>query len=82
VSGGVADCLVLALKTPGRIFPWFYLLALLQHGLTVILHPFLLLGFAPLSGLCSALFQDPVPLFKVYAEELVSQLKEQALQKQ
>nr|XP_009934607.1 PREDICTED: 39S ribosomal protein L28, mitochondrial [Opisthocomus hoazin] len=26
--------------------------------------------------------KDPVPLFKVYAEELVSQLKEQALQKQ
>jgi len=28
------------------------------------------------------LFQDPVPLFKVYAEELVNQLKEQALEKE
>uniref|UniRef100_A0A663N1G8 Large ribosomal subunit protein bL28m n=1 Tax=Athene cunicularia TaxID=194338 RepID=A0A663N1G8_ATHCN len=34
-----------------------------------------------LSGLSSDLFQDPVPLFKVYAEELVNQLKEQELQK-
>lgn len=34
------------------------------------------------SEVVSPVFQDPVPLFKVYAEELVSQLKEQAQQKQ
>lgn len=54
-----------------------------QHSLG---SPFLLQLFrlTPSCGLSSALLQDPVPLFKVFAEELVSQLKEQqqAVQKQ